>query len=44
MSYTDRKWNRLFSGIDFSKFNIEKQIEEDRYGVKSATITITLKK
>lgn len=44
MSYTDRKWNGLFRGIDFSKFNIEKQIEEDRYGVKSATITITLKK
>ncbi len=41
--YTDRKWNGLFRGIDFSKFNIEKEITEDRYGSKSATITITLK-
>ena len=43
-SYTDRKWNGLFRGIDFSKFNIEKEITEDRYGYKNATITITLKK
>jgi hypothetical protein len=43
-SYTDRKWNGLFRGIDFSKFNVEKEITEDRYGDKSATITITLKK
>ena len=42
-SYTDRKWNGLFRGIDFSKFNIEKEVTEDRYGVKSAIITITLK-
>jgi len=42
-SYTDRKWNGLFRGIDFSKFNVEKDITEDRYGDKSATITITLK-
>jgi hypothetical protein len=42
-SYTDRKWNGLFRGIDFSKFNVEKEITEDRYGSKSATITITLK-
>lgn len=42
-SYTDRKWNGLFRGIDFSKFNVEKEITEDRYGDKSATITITLK-
>ena len=42
-SYTDRKWNGLFRGIDFSKFNIEKEITEDRWGSKSATITITLK-
>ena len=42
--YTDRKWNGLFRGIDFSKFNVEKEITEDRYGSKSATITITLKK
>jgi len=41
--YTDRKWNGLFRGIDFSKFNIEKEITEDRWGSKSATITITLK-
>lgn len=42
-SYTDRKWNGLFRGIDFSKFNIEKEITEDRWGSKSAVITITLK-
>ena len=30
--YTDRKWNGLFRGIDFSKFNIEKEITEDRWG------------
>jgi hypothetical protein len=41
--YTDRKWNGLFRGIDFSKFNVEKEITEDRFGSKSATITITLK-
>jgi hypothetical protein len=42
-SYTDRKWNGLFRGIDFSKFNVEKEITEDRWGGKSAVITITLK-
>ena len=42
--YTDRKWNGLFRGIDFSKFNVEKEITEDRFGGKSAVITITLKK
>ncbi len=42
-AYTDRKWNGLFRGIDFSKFNVEKEITEDRYGYKSATITITIK-
>jgi len=41
--YTDRKWNGLFRGIDFSKFNVEKEITEDSYGDKSAIITITLK-
>jgi hypothetical protein len=41
--YTDRKWNGLFRGIDFSKFNVEKEITEDRWGGKSAVITITLK-
>jgi hypothetical protein len=41
--YTDRKWNGLFRGIDFSKFNVEKEITEDRFGGKSAVITITLK-
>jgi hypothetical protein len=25
-SYTDRKWNGLFRGVDFSEFNIEKEI------------------
>jgi hypothetical protein len=43
-SYTDRKWNGLFRGIDFSDFNVEKNIGEDSYGDKSAVITITLKK
>ncbi len=43
-SYTDRKWNGLFRGIDFSKFNVEKEVTEDRWGQKSATVTITLKK
>lgn len=43
-SYTDRKWNGLFRGIDFSKFNIDKQISTGSYGDTSATITITLKK
>ncbi len=43
--YTDRKWNGLFRGIDFSEFNVEKNISEpDRWGDKSAVITITLKK
>ena len=43
--YTDRKWNGLFRGIDFSEFNVEKNISEpDRYGDRSAVITITLKK
>ncbi len=42
-SYTDRKWNGLFRGIDFSKFNVDKVIEEDRWGSKTAVITITLK-
>jgi hypothetical protein len=43
-SYTDRKWNGLFRGIDFSKFNVEKEITEERYsGGRSAVITITLK-
>lgn len=43
-SYTDRKWNGLFRGIDFSDFNVDKNITEDRYGDKQAEITITLKK
>jgi hypothetical protein len=43
-SYTDRKWNGLFRGIDFSKFNVEKEVTEDRWGTKSAVVTITLKK
>ena len=43
-SYTDRKWNGLFRGIDFSEFNVDKNVTEDRYGDKQAEITITLKK
>ena len=42
--YTDRKWNGLFREIDFSNFNVDKEITEDKWGDKSATITITLKK
>jgi hypothetical protein len=42
-SYTDRKWNGLFGGIDFSKFNVEKEINEDRWGSNSVVVTITLK-
>ena len=43
-SYTDRKWNGLFRGIDFSKFNVEKEITTDGYGRNYAAIIITLKK
>lgn len=42
-AYTDRKWNGLFRGIDFSEFNIEKNIRENRWGEKLADVTITLK-
>ena len=43
--YTDRKWNGLFRGIDFSDFNIEKVITDtDHFGYKTAKVTITLKK
>ncbi len=41
--YTDRKWNGLFRGIDFSNFNVEKDIRDSRWGDKSAEVTITLK-
>jgi hypothetical protein len=47
--YTDRKWNGLFRGIDFSKFDIDRKVTEKtgsghpRYGHRTATITITLK-
>jgi hypothetical protein len=43
-SYTDRKWNGLFRGIDFSDFNVEKNITEDIYGDKKAEVIITFKK
>jgi hypothetical protein len=44
-SYTDRKWNGLFRGIDFSDYNVEKNItDENRWGDKQAEIIITLKK
>lgn len=42
-SYTDRKWNGLFRGIDFSKFDVDKNIESDRRGNKTAIVTIKLK-
>jgi hypothetical protein len=46
VEYTDRKWNGLFRGVDFSKFNIEKKVDDVKtsYGGKSYEITITLKK
>jgi hypothetical protein len=43
-SYTDRKWNGLFRGIDFSEFNVDKDITENKFGDKHAVIKITLKK
>ena len=44
-SYTDRKWNGLFRGIDFSEFNVDKNISEpNSYGDRRAVVTITLKK
>jgi hypothetical protein len=43
--YTDRKWNSLFRDVDFSEFNVEKNISEpDRWGLRTGVITITLKK
>ena len=51
--YTDRKWNNLFGSIDFSEFNVEKDITEqkillrrtgDKEVYKVAEITITVKK
>jgi hypothetical protein len=42
--YTDRKWNGLFRGIDFSDFNIEKDISKSTWGDYYGDITITLKK
>lgn len=43
-SYTDRKWNGLFRGIDFSEYNIEKNITDENTWGKQANIIITLKK
>ena len=43
-AYTDRKWNGLFRGIDFSKFNVDKEITTGSYGAIGAIVTITLKK
>jgi len=50
--YTDRKWNNIFGSIDFSEFNVEKDITEqkillrrtgDKEVYKVAEITITVK-
>lgn len=41
--YTDRKLNGLFRGIDFSDFNIDKDISKASFG-DYAVITFTLKK
>ncbi len=44
-SYTDRKWNGLFRGLDFSEFNVDKIISEpDHWGERTAVVNITLKK
>ena len=43
-SYTDRKWNGLFRGIDFSEFNVDKNINRDGQGGSKAEVTITVKK
>jgi len=44
-SYTDRKWNGLFRGLDFSEFNVDKIISEpDYWGERTAVVNITLKK
>lgn len=42
--YTDRKWNGLFRGIDFSDFNIEKSISKGTWGEYYGNITISIKK
>ena len=43
-SYTDRKCNGLFRGLDFSDFNVEKIVKNTSFGDKFANVTITLKK
>jgi hypothetical protein len=43
-SYTDRKWNGLFRGLNFSDFNVEKIVKNTSFGDKFANVTITLKK
>lgn len=42
--YTDRKWNGFVRGIDFSDFNVDKNVTTDRWDNLSAVITITIKK
>jgi hypothetical protein len=43
-AYTDRKWNGLFRGIDFSEFNVDKIVSEpDRWAERTAVVNITLK-
>jgi hypothetical protein len=36
--------NLLILFLDFSKFNVEKEITEDRWGYNPVVVTITLKK
>jgi hypothetical protein len=41
--YTDRKWNGFVRGIDFSNYNVDKQVTEHKWGDKEVIITITVK-
>lgn len=42
-SYTERKWNGFVRGIDFSDYNVDKEITEGKFGDREAIITITVK-
>lgn len=42
-SYTERKWNGFVRGIDFSDYNVDKEITRDDFGHLHAVITITVK-
>jgi len=42
-SYTERKWNGFIRGIDFSDYNVDKEITRDDFAGVHAVITITVK-